>query len=105
MNIERNPELVDRLAAEYVLGTLSAGERRRVELVAREVHALGDSELRRASRPLPRRLVGVEPVPALGGERLLAEALVAGGRVEVGRHVVVLRQLGDRPSDGRDGDR
>ena len=31
MNIERNPELVDRLAAEYVLGTLRHGARRRFD--------------------------------------------------------------------------
>ena len=31
MNIERNPELVDRLAAEYVLGTLRDGARRRFD--------------------------------------------------------------------------
>jgi anti-sigma-K factor RskA len=31
MNIERHPELVDRLAAEYVLGTLRHGARRRFD--------------------------------------------------------------------------
>jgi anti-sigma-K factor RskA len=31
MNIERNPELLDRLAAEYVLGTLRNGARRRFD--------------------------------------------------------------------------
>ena len=31
MNIERNPELIDRLAAEYVLGTLRDGARRRFD--------------------------------------------------------------------------
>ena len=36
MNIERNPELLDRLAAEYVLGTLRNGARRRFDsLLAR----------------------------------------------------------------------
>ncbi len=39
-------------------------------------------------------LVGVEAVPPLGGEGLLPELLVAGGREEVGGHVVVLCQLG-----------
>ena len=39
MNIERNPELVDRLAAEYVLGTLRDGARRRFDTL-QERHAV-----------------------------------------------------------------
>ncbi len=36
MNITQNPELVDRLAASYALGTLRGGARRRFETLARE---------------------------------------------------------------------
>jgi anti-sigma-K factor RskA len=35
MNITRHPELLDRLAASYALGTLRGGARRRVEALAR----------------------------------------------------------------------
>jgi anti-sigma-K factor RskA len=43
MEIQRNPDLVDKLAAEYVIGTLRGGARRRFENLLRR-HA----ELRRA---------------------------------------------------------
>lgn len=36
MNITQNPELLDRLAASYALGTLRGGARRRFETLARE---------------------------------------------------------------------
>ena len=36
MNISRHPELLDRLAASYALGTLRGGARRRFERLARE---------------------------------------------------------------------
>ena len=36
MNISHNPELLDRLAASYALGTLRGGARRRFESMARE---------------------------------------------------------------------
>ncbi len=36
MNLSRNPELLDRLAASYALGSLRAGARRRFETLARE---------------------------------------------------------------------
>lgn len=36
MDLQRNPELVDRLAAAYAIGTLRGGARRRFETLARE---------------------------------------------------------------------
>ena len=36
MNINQHPELLDRLAASYALGTLRGGARRRFESLARE---------------------------------------------------------------------
>ena len=36
MNITQHPELLDRLAASYALGTLRGGARRRFESLARE---------------------------------------------------------------------
>lgn len=36
MDLQRNPELVDRLAAAYALGTLRGGARRRFEALARQ---------------------------------------------------------------------
>ena len=36
MNITQHPDLLDRLAASYALGTLRGGARRRFEALARE---------------------------------------------------------------------
>ena len=70
------------------------------DLVGHRLHEVGDGDDRAVAvvEQLgdPRGatgLVGVQPVPALGGERLLAEALVAGGRPQLRGHVVVLEQL------------
>lgn len=45
MNITRHPELLDRLAAAYALGTLRGGARRRFETLAREHAAVRASAL------------------------------------------------------------
>lgn len=65
MNIKQNPELLDRLAASYALGTLRGGARRRFETLAREhavvraaalvwqTHWSGLTELQQGARPDP----------------------------------------------------
>ena len=65
MNILRNPELVDRLAAAYALGTLRGGARRRFEALARQSPSLrvrahlwqerfmSMTELQQAQKPSP----------------------------------------------------
>lgn len=65
MNIIRNPELLDRLAASYALGTLRGGARRRFETLAREhaavraaalvwqTHWSGLAELQNTAEPAP----------------------------------------------------
>ena len=65
MNISRNPELLDRLAASYALGTLRGGARRRFETLAREQatvraaalvwqgHWSGLAELQNPAHPAP----------------------------------------------------
>lgn len=40
MNLQHHPELLDRLAAAYALGTLRAGARRRFESIARQTPAV-----------------------------------------------------------------
>ena len=39
MNLTRNPQLLDRLAAAYALGSLRGGARRRFEQLARDTIA------------------------------------------------------------------
>lgn len=65
MNIIHNPELLDRLAASYALGTLRGGARRRFETLAREHAAIraaaltwqghwsGLAELQNTAQPAP----------------------------------------------------
>ena len=65
MNIHRHPELLDRLAAAWALGTLRGGARRRFEALAREQapvraaallwesRVAGMTELQRETSPPP----------------------------------------------------
>ncbi len=43
MNLHRNPDLIDRLAAEYALGVLRGGARKRFEALAREDRRIGEA--------------------------------------------------------------
>ena len=63
MNWHRAPELLDRLAAEYALGTLAGGARRRFEAVMRQQPQVARAAAAWATRlqPLDARL---EPLPA-----------------------------------------
>lgn len=67
MNITRNPELLDRLAAAYALGTLRGGARRRFETLAREHATVRASALVWHSRwaGLTELQPGVAPAPAV----------------------------------------
>lgn len=96
MNLQAHPELADRIAAAYALGTLRGGARRRFETLARQSPALRTQALlwqerfaaltelqptempspnvwKRIENLLPREGAGVpEPASARRGERLLA---------------------------------
>jgi anti-sigma-K factor RskA len=62
MNLNRYPQLVDLLAAEYVLGTLRGGARRRFERYADR-----DASIRRAVDEWQRR---ISPLAELAGPRM-----------------------------------
>ena len=63
MNWHRHPELLDRLAAEYALGTLAGGARRRFETVMRRETAVARAVARWSERlqPMDAKL---PPLPA-----------------------------------------
>jgi len=72
MNLSRHPDLIDRLAAQYALGVLRGGARRRLETLAREQPAIraaishwqsrlsGLAELQPASAPVEKVWSGIE---------------------------------------------
>lgn len=72
MNLSRHPDLIDRLAAQYALGVLRGGARRRLETLAREEPAIraaishwqsrlsGLAELQPASAPVEKVWCGIE---------------------------------------------
>ncbi|KAF7963035.1 hypothetical protein AWV80_14605 [Cupriavidus sp. UYMU48A] len=72
MRLNRHPELLDRLAAQYALGVLRGGARRRMEQLAREEPAVraavghwqvrlsGMAELQPASEPVEAVWCGIE---------------------------------------------
>ena len=65
MNYDR-PELLDRLAAEYVLGTMSARVRRRFQAIVRAVPRAADAVAawERRLSPLAQSVPPVEPAAA-----------------------------------------
>ncbi len=67
MNWHRSPELLDRLAAEYALGTLAGGARRRFEAVMRNELAVARAAARWATRLEP---MGAELPPLDAGGAL-----------------------------------
>lgn len=93
MNIERNPELVDKLAGEYVLGTLRGGARRRFDtlqarhaVIRRAVEEWQDrlhplAEFAAAATPRAQvwdniaRQVGLTPAPGAGWLQRLRDSL------------------------------
>jgi anti-sigma-K factor RskA len=93
MNIERNQELVDKLAGEYVLGTLRGGARRRFDalmaqhgLIRRAVAEWQDrlhplAEFAAAAQPRPQvwdnisRQIGLQAAPAQSWLQRMRESL------------------------------
>ena len=63
MNWHRTPELLDRLAAEYALGTLHGGARRRFETVMRIQPNVAAAAMRWHERLTP-MAAGLKPLPA-----------------------------------------
>ena len=90
MNLQDRPDLVDRLAAAYALGTLRGGARRRFETLARGSPALrvtalmwqerlmSITELQRAEQPGPNVWKRIENVLAAEGRVALVPAAAVG---------------------------
>jgi anti-sigma-K factor RskA len=90
-----SPALVDRLASEYALGTLSGPARRRFEAVMRERAVVGAAVARWNGRlyPMARRLPPVQPRDALW-QRIEHDTVLADiGKPDAGRQAAAA----DRP--------
>lgn len=91
MNLSRHPDLIDRLAAQYALGVLRGGARRRFEQLARQEPAIraaighwqarlsGIAELQPPAEPVDKVWCGIEqrlgwqPVPAAAASARIQE--------------------------------
>lgn len=80
MNIERHPELLDRLAADYALGTLHGGARRRFEAQMRRHAVIAQAVARWDARlaPLAAQLPEMPPGDAMWS-RIEQRAFGSGG--------------------------
>ena len=96
MNITRNPELLDRLAASYALGTLRGGARRRFEALAREhaavraaaltwqSHWSGLAELQNTAQPAPAVWTRISNLVQADMDKQAAQAVRAQAAAAVG---------------------
>ena len=90
MDIHRHPELLDRLAAAYALGTLRGGARRRFETLARErapvraaaliwqSRAASMNELQAPEQPAPAVWTRIDNLVRADGEQAAMAAALGG---------------------------